>query len=137
MMNTRWMGWLASGLIVSGTVFPLTAQADTTSLTQLFPALVGVQLTSTQQTQLESLSNQTLPQIQNLLTPEQQAQFNTALSEGKGVRVAARSLKLSVTQQTRILNLLRPLRSQIDTILTPEQQQQVQQNVRALQAQEH
>jgi hypothetical protein len=129
------MALIASGLIVSGSILPSVVKADTNSLAQLFPALVGVQLTPTQQTQLESLRNQTLPQMQNLLSPEQQKLFNTALSEGKGVRIAAQSLELSITQRLQMRKILRPLRSQIDTILTPAQKQQVEQNIQALQQQ--
>lgn len=133
----RWMTsgliGIASGLIVSVPAFSSIAQADSNSLTQLFPALVGVQLTPAQQSQLERLSQQTLPQVQTLLAPEQQAQFNGALSQGNGVRVAALSLNLSVTQRLQILNVLQTARSQLATILTPEQQQQIQQNVQTLQ----
>ncbi len=129
-MKTQWMAWIASGLIAVVPVFP--AVADSTNLTQLFPALNGIQLTSEQQTQLVNISQQTLPQIQKRLTPDQQIQFQTALSQGHSVRGAVQSLNLSVSQRVRILNQLRPLRSQIEAILTPEQQQQIQQNVRAM-----
>jgi Spy/CpxP family protein refolding chaperone len=104
---------------------------------QSFPALLGVQLTPTQQTQLERLRSQTLPQVQNLLSPEQQEQFYMALSEGKEVRVAVLSFNLSVTQRLQIRNILCPMQSRVEAILTPEQQQQIQQNIQALQQQKH
>lgn len=128
MNNTRWMGWIASGLIVSVSALPSVAQTQS-NLTQLFPALVGVQLTPKQQ-QLWSLSQQTLPQLRSVLTPEQQIQFNTALTQGKSVRVAALSLNLSATQRFQILNILKTTRSQLATILTPSQLQTVQQNIK-------
>ena len=141
-MKTRWMAVIASGLITSVPVLTVpaltaVAQAETNALTQLFPALAGVQLTPVQLTQLDSLSHQILPQVQNLLAAEQQAQFSAALAQGAGVRVAASSLNLSVTQRLQIFNILQTARSQVNTILTPEQQQQVQQNVQALQQQGH
>lgn len=74
-MKTQWMAWMISGLMLSIPMVPSLAQADTNSLTQLFPALVGVTLTPAQQIQLENLSYQTLPQVQQLLTSEQQAQY--------------------------------------------------------------
>lgn len=92
-----------------------------------------VQLTPEQQSQLESLSQQSLPRVQALLTPEQRVQFDSALSQGKGVRVAALSLNLSVTQRLQILSILQVARSQFAVILPPEQQQQIQQNVQTLQ----
>jgi Spy/CpxP family protein refolding chaperone len=124
-MRTQWMAWMASGLMLT---------VPFVSLTQLFPALVGVPLTPTQQTQLERLSDQILPQVQQLLSPAQQSQFKAALAQGKGVRAAALSLNLSITQRMQILKTVQPLRSQINTILTPEQQQQVQQNNSSLTA---
>jgi Spy/CpxP family protein refolding chaperone len=136
-MKTRWMAWMASGLIASVPLFSSVAQADSNSLTQLFPALVGVQLTPEQQDQLESLSQQTLPQVQTLLTPEQQAQFNDTLAQGNGVRVAALSLNLSVMQRLQIFNILQTARSQLATILSPEQQRQIQRNIQTLQQQGH
>jgi LTXXQ motif family protein len=132
--KTSWMIGLVGGLIVSGG-WPTVAQAETNSLTHLFPALVGVQLTSTQQAQLTTLTEQTLPQVQNLLNPEQQTQFKAALNQGQGVRAAALSLNLTIAQRFQLNQLLRPLRSQLNSILTPAQQQQVQQNVKALQQQ--
>lgn len=134
-MKPRWMAWMASGLIVSVSVFPSIALADSNSLMQLFPALVGVRLTPEQQSQLERLKEQMLPQVQNLLIPEQQAQFNHSLSQGNGVRAAVLSLNLSVMQRLQVGNLLQTTRSQLATILTPGQQQQVQQNVQTLQQQ--
>jgi Spy/CpxP family protein refolding chaperone len=134
-MKTRWMAWMASGLMVTMPVLPSIAQTDSNSLTQLFPALIGVQLTPEQQSQLETLSNQVLSQVQRVLTPEQDAQFNSALSQGQGIRVAAQSLNLSMKQRLQLRHLLQPLQAQLGTILTPTQQQQVQQNAQTLQKQ--
>ncbi len=135
-MKTRWLALMASGLIASVALIPSVAQADQNSLTQLFPALAGVQLTPPQQTKIETLSNHALPQMKNLLTPEQQTQFKAALSSGKDVRGAVKSLDLSFKQRRQISNILQRTRSQINAIPTPEQLQQVQQNVQALQQQD-
>jgi periplasmic protein CpxP/Spy len=134
-MKPRWIAWMASGLIASAALIPSVAQADENSLTQLFPALTGVQLTSEQQTQLETLSDQTISQVQNVLTPEQHTQFKSALSQGKGIRVAAQSLNLSIKQKLQLHNILQPLQAHLGTILTPAQQKQVRQNAQASQAQ--
>lgn len=135
-MKTRLRAWIASVLITSCSVFPSVAKADTNSLTEVFPALAGVELTSEQQTQIENLSKETLPQVQNMLTPEQQVQFNTTLSEGKGVGVAARSLDLSFSERRQMYKILKPIESELKTILTPEQLEQMEQNVQALQQQD-
>lgn len=135
-MNKRWIArWIARGtasaLVLSTLAIP--AAANATSLTQVFPALRGIALTSVQQTQLEQLSAQALPQVQQLLTPEQQTQFNAALAQGQGARAAALGLNLSGPQRLRLVSLLQPLRSRLAEILTPAQQEQVQRNVQAMQ----
>jgi hypothetical protein len=117
---------------------PLTAtvvQAQTTSLTQMFPALSGVSLTQEQQTQLEQLSQQTLPSVENVLTEEQRLQFQAALQEGKGVRVALLSVNLSTQQQKQIRDILQAQKTQITKTLTPQQKRQVMQNFWSLQEQ--
>jgi hypothetical protein len=135
-MNKRWIArWIARGtasaLVLSTLAIP--AAANATSLTQVFPALRGIALTSVQQTQLEQLSAQALPQVQQLLTPDQQTQFNAALAQGQGARAAALGLNLSGPQGLRLASLLQPLRSRLAEILTPAQQEQVQRNVQAMQ----
>jgi len=117
---------------------PLTAtvvQAQTTSLTQMFPALSGVSLTQEQQTQLEQLSQQTLPSVENVLTDEQRLQFQAALQEGKGVRVALLSVNLSTQQKKQIRDILQAQKTQITKTLTPQQKRQVMQNFWSLQEQ--
>ena len=134
-MKTQWMPWIAGALIASVSVFPSVAKADMNSLTQLYPALKGIELTYSQQNQIDNLSNQTLPEMQNILNPEQQIQFNAALSEGKGLGGAVRSLDISFRQRRQIAEILRPMGSQLKTILTPEQQEQMKQNAQALKEQ--
>lgn len=131
-MKTRSMAWVASILITSFSVFPSVARANTDSLNQVFPALQGVELTAEQQTQIENLGKQTVPQIQNVLNPEQQTQFNAALSQGQGVGGAARSLNLSFSQRRQMGQILKPMKSELESILTPEQLQQMEQNVQAM-----
>ncbi|CAN1212538.1 hypothetical protein TUMEXPCC7403_20185 [Tumidithrix helvetica PCC 7403] len=130
-MKKQWMAMIASGLIGT-TLFAIPpAQADTNSLTKMFPVLVGIQLTPAQQAQLEGLSDRAMPQILNLLSSEQQAQFKAALAEGNGIGRAMMSLNLSMSQKLKLRNIAQSLRSQLTTILTDEQQQQLTQNLRS------
>ncbi|WP_216634554.1 Spy/CpxP family protein refolding chaperone [Gloeomargarita lithophora] len=111
------------------------AQAKPASVTQLFPALEGIQLTPEQQVRLTALNNQTLTQIQRVLTPEQQSQFYAALSQGKGLQNAISSVNLSIRQRMSLRDQLQNTRSQLNQILTPEQQQQLSKKAQALQNQ--
>lgn len=143
--SKRWLGVVASAFIGCGaligihtTVVPIAHAEDAvhqTSLTQLFPALDGVNLTADQQTTLQALSDQTLPEIQAVLTPDQQKQFKQAIAEGMGVGVSLSSLELTSEQQGQLKALLEPVRSQLEETLTPEQQRQLRRNALALQRQ--
>jgi Spy/CpxP family protein refolding chaperone len=134
-MKRRWIGVMLGVPIMVAPITTSVALAEPASLTQLFPALVGIQLTPEQQAQLGTLTNETLPKVQSVLTPEQQTQFNTALTQGKGVRVALLSLNLSIAQQMQLRHLLQSARSQVTQTLTPEQQQQLRSNVQSFQNQ--
>nr|RNJ65946.1 MAG: hypothetical protein EDM05_28315 [Leptolyngbya sp. IPPAS B-1204] len=136
-MNRRWIAvMLGVPILVTPMVKIPVAQAEPLPLTQLFPALEGIQLTPEQRDQLETLAYQTLPQIQSVLTPDQQTQFASTLAAGKGMRVALSSLNLSVTQQLELRNLLQSTRAQVSQTLTPEQQLQLQTNAQSLQQQD-
>jgi hypothetical protein len=135
-MKTRWIALMISGLALTTPVVTPAAYSEANSansLTQLFPALVRIQLMPAQQTQLMQLSQQTLPQIQQLLSSEQLSQFNIALKQGQTVRLALTSLDLSIPQQFKLRNVMQSVRSQLTHILTPEQQEQLMQNARSLQ----
>ncbi len=121
------IGWAVTSLVV---VTP--AQAQAAQLTQLFPALVGIELKPTQKAKLEQLSQQTLPEIRRLLSSAQIPQFDVAIDRGQSVRVALFSLNLSTAQKFKLNRKLQSVRSQLGQILTPEQQQQLAQNARSL-----
>lgn len=129
-MKLHWIALTMSSLVAIAPGVAIQASAE--SLTQLFPALVGIQLMPVQQTQLEQLSQQSLPKIQRVLSPEQLTKFNAALAQGKSVRAALTTLNLSLPQKLTLRNELQSLRSQLNQVLTPEQQRQVKKNARSL-----
>jgi hypothetical protein len=126
---------IAIGCVVTSLIVVNPAQAQPAQLTQLFPALVGIKLQPTQKAKLEQLSQQTLPVVRQLLSPEQAPQFDALLKQGQSVRVAIFSLNLSTGQKFRLTRKLQSVRSQLGQILTPEQQQQIAQNARSLPSQ--
>jgi hypothetical protein len=132
-MNAKWI-WIAIG----GAMAVLPALTDPVAaipmaLTQMFPALHGVRLTPAQETQLERLTVQTLPQIKSGLSPAQLIQFESAFQAGKPVRVALADLDLSVAQQLKLTREFSAVRVKLSQILTTKQQQQVIQNASAIQ----
>jgi hypothetical protein len=129
--NKRLIAIALSSFIIVAPVATV-AQTQMGSLTQLFPALVGIELQPAQQSQLEQLSQQTLPKVQNLLSSEQLKQFNASLQKGQSVRNSLSALNLSFAQKLRLRNVLQSVRSQLNQALTPEQQRQVMKNARSL-----
>jgi hypothetical protein len=130
-MKMKWISWLGSGLILSATTFPLMAQAQSNLMTNLSPALAEIELSPSQQTQLEAVKKETQSKLQAILSPEQQAQFKNALEEGNDVRSAVQSLNLSFRKRRQMKNVFQTMRSEVNSILTPEQQQQIQQKVQS------
>jgi hypothetical protein len=130
-MKSRLVSILTGVMVLTTTT--TIAKAQATPLTQMFPALSGVSLTQEQQTQLEQLSQQTLPSIENVLTDEQQSKFQVALAGGKGVRVALLSVNTNAQQQKQIRDILEAKKAQITKTLTPQQQRQVIRNLWSLQ----
>jgi LTXXQ motif family protein len=131
-MKPQWIALAMSGLVAIAPVAAIQASAESNSLTQLFPALVGIQLKPVQQTQLEQLSQQTLPKVRRVLSPEQLTKFNAALAQGQSVRGALAALNLSISQKFNLRNEMQSMRSQLNQVLTPEQQRQVKKNARSL-----
>jgi hypothetical protein len=131
-MKSKLISLLTGAMVLTTTT---VVQAQTTPLTQMFPALSGVSLTQEQQTQLQQLSQQTLPEVENVLTPEQKSKFQAALAEGKGVRIAVLSVNPSTQQQKQIRDILQGKKGQITKTLTLQQKRQVMQNFWSLQKQ--
>jgi LTXXQ motif family protein len=130
-MNTLLRAIAISSFIVAAPVATV-AQTQMGSLTQLFPALAGIELNPAQRSQLAQLSQQTLPKVQSFLSPEQLKQFNASMLEGQSVRNSLSTLDLSLAQKLRLRNVLQSVKSQLNQTLTPEQRRQAMQNARSL-----
>jgi Spy/CpxP family protein refolding chaperone len=132
-MSKGWLALFMGGVFLTTPVVTPLVQAEPNALNQLFPVLVGIQLTPEQQTQLKQLSDKLLPQVKKSLSPDQQEQFDHSVAHNSGVRVALVSLNLSLPQKLKIRGVLAETQSQIAQILTPEQQQQLSHNLYSLQ----
>lgn len=132
-MNVKFISWLGSGLIASTSIFPLMAKAESNSLTLLSPALAEIELSTSQQTQLEAVKKETQSKIQTILSSEQQDQLKNTLSQGNDMRSAVQSLNLSFRQRRQMKNVVQKMRSEVDNILTPEQKQQLQETIQSSQ----
>lgn len=99
--------------------------------TDPFPALAGIELTQQQQAQMTQLRQQTLTQVQSILTPQQQEQLKTVMAQRQNLQSAIAALNLTPQQKDQLRQVLMAARTQASSILTPEQQQQLRRNIRA------
>jgi Spy/CpxP family protein refolding chaperone len=75
---------------------------------------------------IDQLKTTILPQIQNILTPEQQKQLETTVISDKGsIRKAFKSLMLTPDQKTKLAAVFKSLpKKEIFTAMTPAQKRQ-------------
>lgn len=106
--------------------FASVAQAQTLALVSptVSPTIVAVASVDTDV--MEQLKTQVLPQIQKILTPEQQEQLETAIVEGKtSLRKAFKALSLTPEQKTQLATVFKSLPTkEVFTAMTPEQKRE-------------
>lgn len=110
----------------------ISADAQPTPQTQLFPGLAGVELTPEQKNTLEQVRQDTKSKIEGILTAEQLSKFKATLEQGASLPTAFQSMALSSEQQTQLMTVMQSAKTKIDATLTPEQQQQIMENMRPL-----
>lgn len=91
----------------------------------------NLNLTPEQKSQWEQIREQTKTQIQSILTPEQQQQFQTLDSQGQRRRGMMKELNLSDEQKTQMRKIMESSREQMANILTEEQREQFRQQRQA------
>ena len=69
-------------------------------------------LTQAQRTQIEEIKDNARSQVEAVLTPQQQAQFQTTLGDGQKMRSALTNLNLSQEQQTQINEIMQVSKEQ-------------------------
>lgn len=75
---------------------------------------------------IKKLEAEVLPQLENILTPEQRDQFKTAVGEGTSFRKAFKTLTLTPDQKTQLKGLLQSLpKKDAFAALTPDQKKQL------------
>uniref|UniRef100_B8HNY6 LTXXQ motif family protein n=1 Tax=Cyanothece sp. (strain PCC 7425 / ATCC 29141) TaxID=395961 RepID=B8HNY6_CYAP4 len=95
-----------------------------------FQILSDLNLSESQQNQLQQLRSATRGKIEALLTQEQKQRFWAALQQGEGVRAAIAAMNLNDQQKTELRDIFQSSRTQWATILTPAQKQKLQENLR-------
>ncbi|MDY6900677.1 MAG: hypothetical protein SWZ49_21755 [Cyanobacteriota bacterium] len=69
-------------------------------------------LTQAQRTQIEEIRDNTRSQVESVLTPQQEVEFQSAVEDGQKMRSAVASLNLSQDQQTQINEIMQVAKEQ-------------------------
>ncbi|AFY53568.1 hypothetical protein Riv7116_0993 [Rivularia sp. PCC 7116] len=69
-------------------------------------------LTQAQRTQVEQVKNNARSQVEEVLTPQQQGQFQSAVEDGQKMRSVVANLNLSQEQQTQIDEIMQVAKEQ-------------------------
>lgn len=124
MMKRSLVSLFACLLVLLNLVIADAAQAQ--PIAAISPGLQGVELTEQQQALLEQLKTNVLPQVENILSPEQRERFETAISDGTSFRKAFKSLSLAPEQKAELGKLFKSLpKKDIFASLTPAQKRQL------------
>ena len=131
-------GALAIALAYAVPLLPVVAQTTPTAPTEQHHKKhhLNLNLTADQKAQLKTIRENTRSQINNVLTPDQQAKLAAAKQQrqqgqaGQGEHKARgvwASLNLTTDQKAQIKTIRQNAKQQMDAVFTPEQRQQLQQ----------
>jgi len=147
-MNIKHFSLLAGLAAITLTSFPMAANAH-----KMHRSFSKLNLTDQQEQQIENIRNNTYSEIEDILTPQQQEQFETIktlrgqLREAKeatnlsqeqreeireikkSVREEMKSMNLSQDQRDDIREIKKSAREEMMGILTDEQRQQIRQEM--------
>ena len=132
-MQLKKISFIAGTIALSLAIIPFTVKAETNSLSPQIVAQVpqiavleSLELTEVQKAQLTEIRQNIRAEIQNILTPQQQEQFQTITANMEQSIEAFQTLNLSDEQKSQVWNIFQSQKSQVEEILTPEQRQQIQ-----------
>jgi hypothetical protein len=127
-MKRQLISWVLGGMVAMTPLFAQAAWAD--SLPDL-PILNGIELSQSQEAQIDQIRAQTRQQVEGILSPEQRNQFKGTLEQGQGLRQAIAAMNLSPEQKSQLRQVFQSTRTQVSGLLTAQQKQQLMQNVRS------
>ena len=132
-MQLKKISFMAGTIALSLAIIPFPVMAETHSLSPQIVAQVPqiavlerLGVTEAQKAQLADIRQNIRAEIQNILTPQQQEQFQTITANMDRNLEAFQTLNLSDEQKSQVWNIFQSQKSQLEEILTPEQRQQIQ-----------
>jgi uncharacterized protein (DUF2384 family) len=118
--------FLASILVGLMIFLSFTSSVRAETLAAVPASSVLLVMEQAQEDIMEQLKAKVLPQIQSILTSDQQKQLEDAIVEGKtSLRKAFKSLSLTPDQKTKLATVFKSLpKAEIFTSMTPEQKRE-------------
>lgn len=131
MMKRKLLPLLAGASVLALSMAPVMVNAQSGGDRQGPPKMERIfselNLTEAQKSRLEQIREETRAQIRNILTAEQRAAVESAISEGERPREAMRAANLSQEQREQVRSIHRAARDKMKNVLTAEQRQQLEQ----------
>jgi len=137
-MKNKTLSLIVGAFALALTATPFAARANTTLQTPLRVAQTqthhargkiwaSLGLSDSQKAQIKQIRASTRAQRQQIITPEQQQAFKTAIQNHQGFKAAIQALNLTDQQKSDLKQLKESERDQIKAVLTPDQQAQLEQ----------
>jgi hypothetical protein len=112
---------------------PIAVKAQSVGpITEIFPVLSGVDLTTQQKIQLAEIASNVQTEIGKIVTSDQQKQFRAALGQGKGFPEALAAMNVTPEQQKQLQGVFVSVRTQLVSTFTQAQRQKILDNMRSL-----
>jgi Caspase domain len=130
--NKKQLPWESSSLIGEFSFNPVSIATNTPPPTPIAKPTISptspvpiakptISLTQQQQTQIEQIRANVRKQIEQVLTQEQRAQIQAALSAGESGREAFTALEFTPQQRTQLERIMVRSQQQMEAVLTPAQ----------------
>ncbi|EKQ70200.1 P pilus assembly/Cpx signaling pathway, periplasmic inhibitor/zinc-resistance associated protein [Leptolyngbyaceae cyanobacterium JSC-12] len=114
-------------------VSPVAAQLENAPMMQNQRGWNKLNLTDAQKAQMKQMREQTQAQIEQILTPEQKAQWQSMKQNGGKKPGRMQSLNLSEAQKQQIRQIRENAKQSMQSILTPEQRAILEQQRQGMQ----
>jgi len=137
-MKIKNLSLITGVFALSLSIIPLVAKANTTLHTPLQIAqtsphhgkgklFASLGLSDQQKVDIKQIRQSTRERRQQIISPEQEQAFKTAIQNHQGFKAAREAMNLTDQQKCDLKQLMQSSREQIKAVLTPEQQMQLEQ----------
>ncbi|MEO1133805.1 MAG: Spy/CpxP family protein refolding chaperone [Cyanobacteria bacterium J06639_1] len=124
--NRRTLMTVLAAAAVASAIAPMAIAQSSQERGRAGKLLEELNLTATQQEQVDAIRAEHREQMASILTDEQRAQLQTARESGQRRRGALQSLDLSEDQKGELKSLRESTRDRVSAVLTDDQREQLE-----------